>query len=131
MPAAAEPAPRSDDATLITRRNDAEREAVLEALGRAKHNRTQAARLLGISRRTLYKRLAALGIACVWGAMRLDDTQVLGRRVLVALSVALGAMTINVLTPIIAAEAQTLSPSNSRAPRRHRATLNAPPPEPF
>jgi phospholipase C len=31
--------------------------------------------------------------------------------------VALGAMTINVLTPIIAAEAQALSPSNSRAPR--------------
>ena len=30
---------------------------------------------------------------------------------------ALGAMTINVLTPIIAAEAQALSPLNSRAPR--------------
>jgi transcriptional regulator of acetoin/glycerol metabolism len=30
---------------------------VVEALDRARGNRTQAARLLGVSRRTLYKRL--------------------------------------------------------------------------
>lgn len=54
--------PRSDRGSLAERRLDAEREAVLDALRRAGQNRTRAARLLGVSRRTLYKRLDALGI---------------------------------------------------------------------
>jgi transcriptional regulator with PAS, ATPase and Fis domain len=47
---------------LSERRADAERDAVVEALRRAQGNRTQAARLLGVSRRTLYNRLSELGI---------------------------------------------------------------------
>ncbi|MBL9028350.1 MAG: sigma-54-dependent Fis family transcriptional regulator [Myxococcales bacterium] len=62
-PAAAHPEPRPENASLAERRLEAERDAVLEALSRAGQNRTQAARLLGVSRRTLYKRLEALGIA--------------------------------------------------------------------
>jgi DNA-binding NtrC family response regulator len=53
--------PASDD-TLASRRLEAERSAVEDALRRAGQNRTQAARLLGVSRRTLYKRPAALGL---------------------------------------------------------------------
>ena len=48
--------------SLVDRRADAERDAVSEALRRSNGNRTQAARLLGISRRTLYNRLADLGL---------------------------------------------------------------------
>ncbi len=65
----AEPPPPSGEPaggkgeTLASRRNVAEREAVEDALRRAGQNRTQAARLLGVSRRTLYNRLSALGIA--------------------------------------------------------------------
>ncbi len=54
--------PSSGDDTLASRRLEAERSAVEDALRRAGQNRTQAARLLGVSRRTLYKRLSALGM---------------------------------------------------------------------
>ena len=54
------PAPANDGATLGDRRDDAERQAIREALDRAGGNRTQAARLLGISRRTLYNKLAEM-----------------------------------------------------------------------
>jgi DNA-binding NtrC family response regulator len=46
--------------SLETRRNDAERDALRAALQRTNGNRTQAARLLGVSRRTLYNKLAEL-----------------------------------------------------------------------
>ena len=65
-PSAEAAAPSSEPAassSLQARRDDAEREAVLEALRRAGQNRTRAARLLGVSRRTLYNRLESLGIA--------------------------------------------------------------------
>jgi len=54
-------APRTG-ASLEQQRYDLEREAVREALTRAKNNRTLAARLLGISRRTLYNKLEELGL---------------------------------------------------------------------
>ena len=50
-------------ASLGERREEAERRAVQEALTRAGGNRTLAARLLGVSRRTLYNKLAELGIS--------------------------------------------------------------------
>jgi PAS domain S-box-containing protein len=43
--------------------DDAERDRILDALTRAGGNRTRAARLLGMSRATLYRRLDRLGIA--------------------------------------------------------------------
>ena len=46
----------------IQRRPVFSREDVLDALRRAGNNRTEAARLLGISRKTLYRRLDELGI---------------------------------------------------------------------
>jgi DNA-binding NtrC family response regulator len=59
---APESAPEAESQGLVARRQQAEREAVLDALRRAGQNRTTAARLLGVSRRTLYKRLSGLGI---------------------------------------------------------------------
>jgi two-component system response regulator AtoC len=49
-------------ASLGEQRHDLEREAVKEALARANDNRTLAARMLGISRRTLYNKLEELGL---------------------------------------------------------------------
>jgi two-component system response regulator AtoC len=49
--------PAGGDATLEARVRDAEREALRTALDRAAGNRAQAARILGVSRRTLYYKL--------------------------------------------------------------------------
>jgi len=48
---------------LGVQRREAEREAVLDALARAGNNRSLAARLLGVSRRTLYNKLEEMGVA--------------------------------------------------------------------
>ncbi len=50
------------DGTLEARRKEGEKEAILEALRRAGNNKTLAARILGVSRRTLYNKLAQYGI---------------------------------------------------------------------
>jgi two-component system response regulator AtoC len=49
--------------TLEASRHEAEREALLNALDKSKNNRSMAARLLGISRRTLYHKLDDHGLA--------------------------------------------------------------------
>jgi two-component system response regulator AtoC len=54
--------PARTGASLEKQRYDLEREAVREALARANNNRTLAARMLGISRRTLYNKLEELGL---------------------------------------------------------------------
>jgi two-component system response regulator AtoC len=46
-----------DEASLDDRRREAEKEAIRTALRRAGDNRTVAARILGVSRRTLYNKL--------------------------------------------------------------------------
>jgi two-component system response regulator AtoC len=51
-----------ESATLGTQRREAEKIAILAALERSHNNRTLAARLLGVSRRTLYHKLFELGI---------------------------------------------------------------------
>lgn len=48
--------------SLGEQRHEFERSALLEALRKAKNNRSLAARLLGISRRTLYNKLEELGL---------------------------------------------------------------------
>ncbi|MCC6522423.1 MAG: sigma-54-dependent Fis family transcriptional regulator [Polyangiaceae bacterium] len=50
--------PSGGERPLEQSRQAAEREAIHEALERARGNRTQAARMLGVSRRTLYNKLA-------------------------------------------------------------------------
>ncbi|GAB4201002.1 MAG: sigma-54 dependent transcriptional regulator [Sandaracinaceae bacterium] len=68
MAAAAPPGNRpgaTDADTLEAQRTSAERAAVREALAKAKGNRTLAARLLGVSRRTLYNKLDELAITDV------------------------------------------------------------------
>ena len=54
--------PDAGGTRLEEQRREAEREAVRQALSRAGNNRTMAARLLGISRRTLYNKLDELGL---------------------------------------------------------------------
>jgi DNA-binding NtrC family response regulator len=49
--------------SLLEKRGAAERDALLTALAQAKNNRTLAARLLGVSRRTLYNKLEEHQIA--------------------------------------------------------------------
>jgi len=56
------PVAEDDPKSLKSRRDQAERKAVLDALKRANQNRTVAARILGVSRRTLYNKLDELGI---------------------------------------------------------------------
>jgi DNA-binding NtrC family response regulator len=50
-------------ASLGAHRAVAEKAAIEDALQRCQGNRTQAARLLGVSRRTLYTRLSEFGLA--------------------------------------------------------------------
>ncbi|MFL5320517.1 MAG: sigma-54-dependent transcriptional regulator [Myxococcaceae bacterium] len=49
--------------TLDEKRREAEKQALMDALAQARNNRTLAARLLGVSRRTLYNKLEEFGIA--------------------------------------------------------------------
>ncbi|NOK38446.1 sigma-54-dependent Fis family transcriptional regulator [Corallococcus exercitus] len=57
------PVSPSDSVTLESRRKDVEKEALVDALKRAGDNRTLAARLLGVSRRTLYNKLEEHGLS--------------------------------------------------------------------
>jgi two-component system response regulator AtoC len=54
--------PAGNEPRLEDQRREAERKAITDALSRASGNRSLAARLLGISRRTLYTKLAELGL---------------------------------------------------------------------
>jgi two-component system response regulator AtoC len=59
----APPEPQDNVKALEQRRREAERKALLQALDRAQGNRTIAARMLGVCRRTLYNLLEAHGVA--------------------------------------------------------------------
>ncbi len=56
-------APRTDATSLDSARRDAEKETIRNALARADGNRTVAARILGVSRRSLYYKLEEYGLA--------------------------------------------------------------------
>ncbi|MCC7541991.1 MAG: sigma-54-dependent Fis family transcriptional regulator [Deltaproteobacteria bacterium] len=56
-------ASREEAATLADRRRSVERQAILDALQQSGDNRTVAARILGLSRRTFYNKLRDLGIS--------------------------------------------------------------------
>jgi two-component system response regulator AtoC len=58
----ARPAGEGSAESLDDHRRSAEKAALIEALNKAKNNRTLAARLLGISRRTLYNKLEEHGL---------------------------------------------------------------------
>ena len=62
LPHGASPDPHARP-NLDAKRREAEREAVVEALSRANNNRSLAARILGVSRRTLYNKLEDLDLA--------------------------------------------------------------------
>ena len=62
LAASAQPAGADAGRTLESQRKDTERQALVDALQRAGDNRTLAARLLGISRRTLYNKLEEHGL---------------------------------------------------------------------
>jgi len=55
--------PIREEASLGTQRREAEKEAIRTALLKAGDNRTVAARILGVSRRTLYNKLEEYGIS--------------------------------------------------------------------
>ena len=57
-----EAADRTGDQSLDAQRRHTEKEALVQALARASNNRTLAARLLGVSRRTLYNKLGEHGL---------------------------------------------------------------------
>jgi len=60
--AGAEPPPSSEMIPLGARLRETERRALRKALDRAGGNRTRAAQMLGVSRRTLYNKLAEYGL---------------------------------------------------------------------
>jgi two-component system response regulator AtoC len=55
--------PGAQPATLDAQRRQAERDALSSALQRSGNNRTLAARILGVSRRTLYNKIEELGLS--------------------------------------------------------------------
>ncbi|MFY2557043.1 sigma-54-dependent transcriptional regulator [Corallococcus terminator] len=62
MATSAQPGGTESGRTLESQRKDTEKQALVDALRRAGDNRTLAARLLGISRRTLYNKLEEHGL---------------------------------------------------------------------
>jgi DNA-binding NtrC family response regulator len=54
---------KTEDQSLGKVRADAEREHILSVLRLTEGNRVQAARILGISRKTLWKKLKHLGVS--------------------------------------------------------------------